>query len=73
MIEKEEGATSRIQKRVYGEREIPKEQRLSVKEFSYLDRQWWLTLVILTNLEAEIGRITVHDHPRQIVCETISP
>jgi hypothetical protein len=31
-----------------------------------------LTPVILTTQKAEIGRITVRSHPRQIVCEMLS-
>jgi hypothetical protein len=33
---------------------------------------WWLTPVILATQEAEIRRITVQSHPRQIVPETLS-
>jgi hypothetical protein len=36
-------------------------------------RCWWLTPVIVDIWEAEIGRITVQDQPRQIVPKTPSP
>jgi hypothetical protein len=35
-------------------------------------QHWWLTPVILTTWEAEIGRIVVPDQPRQIVHKTSS-
>jgi hypothetical protein len=35
-------------------------------------RSRWLTPVIPATQEAEIRRITVQIHPRQIVCETLS-
>jgi hypothetical protein len=34
---------------------------------------WWLTPVILATWEAEIRRILVQGHPKQIVHETPSP
>jgi hypothetical protein len=38
-----------------------------------LTRCHWLTPVILTTWEAEMGRITVGGQPRQIVHKTPSP
>jgi hypothetical protein len=37
-----------------------------------LARWWWLTSVILATQEAEIRRIEVQSHLREIVCETLS-
>jgi hypothetical protein len=36
-------------------------------------RCWWLKLVILASLEAEIRRIEVQGQPKQIVLQTPSP
>jgi hypothetical protein len=35
-------------------------------------RHWWLVPVMLATQEAEIRRIMVQSHPRQIVHETLS-
>jgi hypothetical protein len=43
-----------------------------LKNKGYFARHQWLTCVILAIQEAEIRRIEVRSHPRQIIPETLS-
>jgi hypothetical protein len=46
--------------------------RPCLKKRKTMAQCWWLTTVILVTQEAEIRRIPVQSHPRQIVHETLS-
>jgi hypothetical protein len=48
--------------------EMPKRK----KERDLTSLIWYLTPLILATQEAEISRIEVKSHPREIVCETLS-